>query len=402
MRPLAADTTGDWFLAFRDALETNRTAAGVSVTQESALGLPAVYRCRSINADTVSSTPLDCMKKTDSGRASYPKPRWMESPNDMMEFGEFVGQMQDSLEADGNAYALRAVTSGGQLAGLYPLNPALVTPERLPSGRLAYDIAQTNDVPTRVHANEMLHIRGFTPAGEVRGISPIAALKQAIGLGLAAQKFGAQFFGNGANLSGLIEHPGPDPGEEKANRVKEAFSRKHGGLEKAQAVGILFGGAKWVPMSVKPEEAQFLETRKFNAVEIAAAYGVPSWLVTDAEGAKGYVTGLYATMYMWLLTGINPRFVRWERALTALLPPNVYAKFNRNSFLAMDPTERAEFYAAGLRDRWMVPNEAREKEDMDPMSGGGEPLWSVQWHMPAGEKPKDEGASGAQNQGGVR
>lgn len=396
-RPLAADTNGDWFIAFRDLMEANRTVAGVTVTQESAISLPVVYRCRSLNADTVASTPIDCLRRTDRGRTPYPAPRWMESPNDIMNFGEFLGQMQDSLEADGNAFALKASTAGGQLAGLYPLNPASVQVERLPTGALAYDVAQGDGTGERVFANEMLHIRGFTPAGAVRGISPIAAMKQAIGLGLAAQQFGAQFFGSGANLSGIVEFPGPDPGEEKANRIKESFTRKHGGLDKSHAVGILFGGAQWKPMSVNPEEAQFLETRKSNAAEIAAAYGVPSWMVTDAEGAKGYVTGLYATMYIWLLTGINPRFVRVERALTALLPPAVYVKFNRNAFLAMDPGERAAFYAAGLRDRWLVPNEVREKEDMDPLPGGDVPLKSVQWQdeTPNTQTPTNEGAPGA-------
>ena len=408
LKPLAEDTNGDWFTAFRDAIEANKTAAGVAVTQESAIGLPVVYRCRSLNADMVSSTPLNCFRRTEKGRVPYPTPRWMESPNDMMDFGEFIGQMQDSLEADGNAFALKAATAGGQLAGLFPLNPTAVDVERLPSGELAYDIAQDNGPRKRVYANEMLHIRGFTPAGEVRGVSPIAAMKQAIGLGIAAQQFGAQFFGSGANLSGLVEFPGPDPGEEKANRVKELFARKHGGLSKSHAIGILFGGAKWTPLSVKPEEAQFLETRKSNAAEIAAAYGVPSWMVTDAEGAKGYVTGLYATMYIWLLTGINPRFVRVERALSALMPPAVYVKFNRNAFLAMDPNDRANFYAAGLRDRWLVPNEVREKEDMDPLDGGDEPLWSVQWQdgIPGIQTPESEGAQGAffdaQNRGGAK
>lgn len=408
LKPLAADTNGDWFTAFRDVIEANKTAAGVAVTQDSAIDLPVVYRCRSLNAETVSSTPLDCLRRTDKGRVPYAKPRWMESPNEMMNFGELLGQMQDSLEADGNAFALKATIPGGQLAGLYPLNPLAVEVERLSTGALAYDVAQGDGTRERVYANEMLHIRGFTPAGAIRGISPIGAMKQAIGLGLAAQQFGAQFFGSGANLSGLIEFPGGDPGEAPANRIKESFTRKHGGLDKSHAVGILFGGAKWVPMSVKPEEAQFLQTRKSNAAEIAAAYGVPSWMVTDAEGAKGYVTGLYATMYIWLLTGINPRFVRVERALTDLLPRPAYVKFNRNSFLAMDPTDRAAFYRAGLRDRWLVPNEVREKEDMDPLPGGDEALWSVQWQdgLPGNQTPDDEGASGAffdaQNQGGAR
>ena len=132
------------------------------------------------------------------------------------------------------------------------------------------------------------------------------------------------------------------------DRLKEQMQRKHGGLSKSHALAILSGGAQWVQLSVNPEESQFIETRKFNAVEIACAYGVPAWFVTEAEGAKGYVTGLYATMYMWLLTGINPRLVRLERSLTALLPDKAsYFKFNRNAFLAMDPTERAEFYMQG-------------------------------------------------------
>jgi HK97 family phage portal protein len=381
LKPLfASGETGDWFTAFRDLLEAHKTAAGVSVTQTTAMGLPAVYRCISLNADTIASTPIHTMRRVGGKRVSYPQPRWMESPNDWMDFSEFLGQMQASLEADGNAFALKATTSNGHLAGLFPLNPGAVQIERLPGGGLAYDVAQEDGTAIRIYANEMLHIRGFTPAGEVRGISPIAALKQTIGLGLAAQQFGAQFFSSGANLSGVIEIPGADPGEDVAERMNKSFTRKHGGLSKSHAIGVLFGGAKWVPISVKPEEAQFLETRKSNAAEIACAFGVPSWLVTDAEGAKGFVSGLYATMYMWLQIGINTRFVRIERALSPLLPDRAaYTKFNRNAFLAMDPTERAAFYEAGLRGKWLVPNEIREKEDMNALVGGDEPLKSVQW-----------------------
>lgn len=368
------------FIHFRDDMPwVNQSHAGVSVTSDTAMGLPAVYRCQAINSDIVSTLPISTYAKQGAGRLPAKMPTWAESPNDDMDFHELLGQLQTSLEQDGNAFALKAVTPQGALAGLYPVDPRAVRIER-ENNRLVYWVQQLAGAEARVEANEMLHIRGFTLPGQVRGQSPILAMKEAIGLGLAVQQFGGQFFGQGATVSGVIEVPGPMPDPTTVERLQEQLKRKHGGLSKSHALAILSGGAQWKQLSVNPEESQFLETRKFNAVEIACAYGVPAWFVTEAEGAKGYVTGLYATMYMWLLTGINPRLVRLERAFTALLPDkNAYFKFNRNAFLAMDPSERAEYYSKALIGRYMVPNEIRDKEDMDPLAGGDKALWSVQW-----------------------
>ncbi len=400
LRPLAADTTGDWFVAFKDALEANKTYAGVSVTQENATALPAVYRCVTLNADTVASLPIDCKRRVGETRANYPAPRWMQSPNDYQDFPELIGQLQASLEMDGNAFALKYSDNSGRLAGMYALAPTAVKVGRDENERLVYRISQTNKPDIEVQANAILHIRGFTLPGAVRGLSPIQCLKETIGLGMAAQQFGAQFFGTGATMSGVIQIPGgantlrAKQGEDDpVEKLREQFGRKHGGLSKSHAIGILTGGAEWKPLSVTPEDSQFLETRKFNAVEIASAFGVPSWLVTDAEGAKGYVTGLYATMYMWLLTGINVRLVRMERAFSRLLgDPSAYIKFNRNAFLTMDPTERAAFYKAGLEGRYLTPNQISALEDMDPYPGGDEHLWSVQWGVPPDQRPTNRPA----------
>ncbi|MBU0631006.1 MAG: phage portal protein, partial [Candidatus Margulisbacteria bacterium] len=198
------------------------------------------------------------------------------------------------------------------------------------------------------------------------------------GLGLAAEQYGAQYFGTGATLSGVLNLP-EEPGPEAIQELRDQFKRRHGGISKSHAIGILTGGATWTPLSVKPEESQFLETRRFTDVQIAHGFGVPPEYVTEAEGVKGYVTGLYARQYTWMTTGINPRLVRLERKLSALLPGDDYIRFNRNAFLAMDPQERAQFYNQGLLGRWIVPNEIREKEDKDPLPGGDDPLWSVQW-----------------------
>ena len=369
------------FITFSDTMPwANICKSGVSVDSDTAVGLPAVYRCQSINSDIVSTLPIGTYTKRNGARAHYDPPAWVDRPNDDMDLSELLGQLQTSLEQDGNAFALKGTTRTGALAALYPLDPRVVRVER-ENEKVVYYVQQSTGAEAGpLMPNEVLHIRGFTIPGQLRGVSPILAMKEAIGLGLATQQYGAQFFGQGATVSGVIEHPGPMPDAKTVERLQEMMQRKHGGLSKSHALAILSGGAKWVPMSVNPEESQFLETRKLSAVEIACAYGVPPWFVTEAEGAKGYVSGLYATMYMWLLTGINPRLVRLERALSPLLPDkSAYFKFNRNAFMAMDPGERAEFYNKGLIGRYMTPNEIREKEDMDPMEFGDAPLWSVQW-----------------------
>ncbi len=369
-----AMATGNGWLTFADMLHAP-THAGVSVTQDNASNLPAIYRCWSLNSDTVSSTPVDCMASRQGKRVTYPIPFWLISPNDEQDWAQFLHMCNVSMEADGNAFILKASDDSGRLVGLFLLPPTAVEVRRDTEGRLVYLVgADHKPYPSTA----ILHIRWMVLPGQLRGISPIRAAEQTIGTGFAAEQFGANFFGSGATMSGVIAVPGKMKLED-ADRLRDQFKKRHGGVSKSHAIGVLTDGAEWKQLSVNPDEAQFLQTRKFTDIQIANIYGVPPMYVTEAEGAKGFVTGLYAMQYMWLLTGINPRFVRYERAFSSLLPRPAYIKFNRNAFLAMDPTERSGFYAAGLRDRWLVPNEVRAKEDMDPLEGGDEPLWSVQW-----------------------
>lgn len=378
------------FVTFKDMTWPAPTHAGTVVTQDTAANLPAVFRCWSLNADTISSLPVDFVVKRGGKRLSYDEPLWYREPNDFQDWGQFIAQVQLSFEADGNAFILKASTPTGALAGLYPLAPNTVEPKLLSDGRVVYEVAKKEGGSDTYSSTAMIHIRGITPAGSLRGLSPVECARQALGMAFAAEQYGAQYFGTGATLSGvIITQKTMEP--EVAERLAEAFQRKHGGVSKSHAVGVLSGGADWKPISVNPNDSQFLETRRFTDVQIAQLYGVPPEYVTDAEGAKGFVTGLYARQYMWLQTGINPRLVRLERAFSSLLPGDAYMKFNRNAFLQMDPKERVDYYAAGIRDRWLVPNNAREKEDMDPLPGGDEPLWSVQWQdgAPGNEVPPE-------------
>jgi HK97 family phage portal protein len=225
------------------------------------------------------------------------------------------------------------------------------------------------------------HLRGLTLPGQLVGLSPIACAKQTIGLSLAAEQMGAQFFGTGATLSGLVEVPaGTRLDDDASERLRLQFTKKHGGISKSHAVGVLTGGATFRPLSVSPEEAQFLETRRYGAAEIANLYGVPVEFVGDGvKGAAGYVTGVSMRFRMWYLSGLMPRMVRIETALSSLLPRPAYVKFNRNALLQMDPSERIAFYQAAQMGEWMTRNEIRALEEMNPLPDGDEPLHSVQW-----------------------
>ena len=388
----------EW-LTFADVAFGGMTHAGLGVSQETAAQLPAVYRCWSLNAETVASLPVDTFVDRGGERVPYPKPNWLKKPNDFQNWRQFITQSQLSFEADGNIFWLKVSLPGGQLASLNVLNPRSVQPVQR-DGYIMYDVV-LRDNRTRVFGpTEIVHISGLVPPGSLRGMSPIMmALKESIGIGKAAEQYAAQFFGNGATLSGIISLPATAGkfGDDEAERLKESFVRKHGGVSKSHAVGVLTGGATWTPVTANPEESQLLVTRKFSDVQIAQVYGVPPEYVTDVEGAKGFVSGLYQRQAMWYLTGINPRLIRIEDALTELMPDG-YAKFNRNAFLQMDPQDRIGFYAAGLRDRWLTPNEVREKEDMRALDGGDEPLWSVQWQdgVVGGNTPDSDSDGGQQ------
>ncbi len=369
------------------------THAGISVTQDAAPNLPAIYRCWSLNADTVASIPVDTLAKLGDRRAPYPEPFWLREPNEEQDWPQFIHQAQLSLEADGNAFILKLSNAGGNLTGLRVLAPGNVEVKRDAEGRIVYVVKGGGGQETFA-ATAIMHIRWMVLPGQLRGLSPVMAAKQTIGTAFAAEQFGANFFGSGATVSGVIAVPGKMKTED-ADRLRDQFKKKHGGVSKSHAIGVLTDGAEWKQLSVNPEESQFLETRKFTDAQIANLYGVPPEYVTALEGAKGYVTGLYARQYMWLQTGINPRLLRIEQAFSRLLARPAYIKFNRNSFLAMDPAERKDFYAAGQLGRWITQNEIREKEDMDPLPGGDELLWSVQWQPPDRPDMQDESSQGA-------
>ncbi len=404
-----AESRDNSFLTFQDVFSSEpNTFAGVTVGRDEALTLPAVYRCVSLNAETIASLPVDCLVRRGDRREPYPyPPSWLKQPNPEYDWGQFIQEVQTSLELDGNSFILKVSTDAGRVFELWHLAPNTVSVERL-SGTdsktppLVYKVRTADGVDVFA-PNAMMHIKAFTLPRQLRGANPITyMLAQTIGTGMAAQQFGAQYFGNGAHLSGLIEVPGQLT-EEQVNRLREQFRRRHGGISKSHAMGVLSGGATWKELSVSAEDSQFLATQKFTADQISMAFGFPPGFF-DADGAKGYVTALHQSLRLWYQTGLLPRITRLERAFSSILPNQAYIKFNTNAFLRMDPEQRIAYYAAGQQGEWLTRNEIRALEEMNPMEGGDEPLKSVQWQPPDGggaDQSDDRASQEALSYGGT-
>jgi HK97 family phage portal protein len=212
-------------------------------------------------------------------------------------------------------------------------------------------------------------MKGMVPPGSVRGLSPIGELREFLGIGKATEQFAANFFGTGATLSGVVEAPGRLD-ENVAEMVRKQFTKKHGGVSKSHAIGVLSGGASFKPLSISPEDSQALEVMKFNAAQLSVVHGVPAHLSTVAEGVKGYVTGVMASRLDFNQFGLLPRYRRWERGLSPLLPPAVELKFNERGLLRGDAVEQAALMTAEIQNGVRSPARWRAILDEQPPREG--------------------------------
>jgi HK97 family phage portal protein len=359
--------------------------AGVSVTQASALQLVAVYACVRLLADTIAALPADLFRKRAGVREPIePGPRWLRQPNPETTWFEFIHRVENCLELDGNAFIL--ITSRdalGDATEMWTLHPRQVEVRRQ-AGRVVF-VWNGDQVLSRFGPDnpqgDVLHIKAFADGG-LRGLSPIGVAKQAIGLGLVTEKFGSTFFGQGQQLSGVIQIPeGSKPSSDDIDRLREDWKKHHSGSSRAHLPGILTAGATWQRIAVNAEEAQFLETRKFQVAEIARLYGVPPHMIGDVEKSTSWGTGIEQQSIGFVQYSLMARLVRLESAFDQLTPRGQFIKWNVNGLLRGDMAARAAFYASGIQNTWLAPADARGLEDLTPIDGLEEPL------VPANMRP---------------
>ena len=362
------------------------TTSGKLVNEHTALQTTAVYACVRILAETIAGLPLHVYQyRSDGSKERFPQhPLYSllhNEPNPEMTSFVFRETLMSHLLLWGNAYAQIVRNGRGQPVALYPLLPNKMDVSRAPNGELRYtyylDVDESGLRPrggyVTLRKDEVLHIPGLGFDGLI-GYSPIAMAKNAIGMALATEEYGASFFANGANPGGVLEHPGVI---KDVQRVKDSWNAAYQGSGNAHRVAVLEEGMKFQAIGIPPEQAQFLETRKFQINEIARIFRVPPHMVGDLE--KSSYSNIEQQSLEFVKFTLDPWVVRWEQSLCqALLLPSeksdVFIRFNLDGLLRGDYSSRMTGYATGRQNGWLSANDIRELEDMNriPGSEGGD------------------------------
>lgn len=356
-----------------------RTTSGNPVNERTAMQTTAVYACVRILAEAVASLPLHVYEYQDDGgkKLVHDHPLYYllhDEPNPEMTSFVFRETLMSHLLIWGNAYAQIIRDGAGRVLGLYPLLPDKMDVQRDDKGNIYYVYSRNSDENPmfkeygniKLKAEDVLHIPGLGFDGLI-GYSPIAMAKNAVGMTLACEEYGASFFANGANPGGVLEHPGvlKDP-----SKVRESWNSVYRGVSNAHKIAVLEEGMKYQQIGIPPEEAQFLETRKFQINEIARLYRIPPHMVGDLD--KSSFSNIEQQSLEFVKYTLDPWVIRWEQSLqrSLLLPGEkgkYFIKLNVDGLLRGDYQSRMNGYAVGRQNGWFSANDIREMENMNPI-----------------------------------
>ena len=377
------------------------SSSGKAVNERTALQTTAVYACVRILAETIAALPLHTYQHTNGGKekaAEHPLYYLLHSePNSEMTSFVFRETLMGHLLLWGNAYAQIIRDGRGRVVGLYPLLPNKMIVNRNDQGQLYYQYEKDGCLYI-LNRHEVLHIPGLGFDGLI-GYSPIAMAKNAIGMAIATEEYGAKFFANGANPGGVLEHPGvvKDPA-----RIRESWNAVYQGSGNAHRVAVLEEGMKFQSIGIPPEQAQFLETRKFQINEIARIFRIPPHMIGDLE--KSSFSNIEQQSLEFVMYTLDPWVVRWEQAIQRALfseteKRQYFAKFNVDGLLRGDYQSRMNGYAVGRQNGWLSSNDIRELENLNriPTELGGD-LYLINGNM---IKLADAGAFAKNNAKGM-
>ena len=358
-----------------------RTLAGVSVNEETALRYSAVWSAVTQISQTIGSLPIGLYRKLKPrGRdemSDHPIHRVLQRPNPETSSMVFRETLQAHLLLWGNAYAEIQWNGRGNPEALWQIHPGRVQPFREDFGKRA--IKYRVDGERIVSAENMLHIPGFSGDGIV-GYSVIGQGAQNLGLGLAAEQFGAAFFGNGSSFGGILTHPGK-LGKDAKQGIREAIETSHQGSAKAHRFIVLGEGMTYTPIGIPPNAAQFIETRKFGTEDVARWFNMPPHMLKDLDRSTN--NNIEHQSMEFVMHTIRPWCVRWEdeleRKLIAPSEFNIqYVHLTMDALLRGDTKTRYDAYGVGRTHGWLSANDIRQFEDMDPLPGEQGDLYLVQ------------------------
>lgn len=356
-----------------------RSMTGVTVTPVTAMQQSAVFACVRLLSESIASLPLHIYRTRRNGSKdladNHPLYHVLgEIGNSEMSAFTLRELMASHVLLWGNAYANIQYDSAGNVAALWPLLPNSTFPTRGPNQELIYTTQLPEHFGYRaatLAADEVLHLRGLGGNGIV-GWSPIRLMREAVGLALAAERFGAAFFGNGAQPGVILQHPAklsPDA----YKRLKESWEGRHQGLDNAQRVAILEEGMSVEKVGIPPDDAQFLQTRQFQVIEIARIFNVPPHKIADLSHAT--FSNIEQQSLDFVTNSLRPWLVRFEAEYKRqLMTPQEQRQLDVehmvDGLLRGDIQTRYNAYHLARQDGWLSANDIRARENLNPVEGG--------------------------------
>lgn len=351
-------------------LGIEETYSGKNVNEVTALGMAAVWRAVQVSTSVPAALPFHAFREVEDKRvrAVGHSARLMDDPHPDMTPYEFWQTIYVHRRLWGNAYVRKLRNQLGQVQEMWPIHPGRVRVGReSEAGRKVYVIDGVKEV---LSDREVLHLPGMGYDG-VCGVSPIRAARQSIGLGLAAEEYGARLFGSGSLATGILQTE-QRLTQKQADSLSQRWKEKRTGLESSHGTVVLDKGAKFHQLTIPPQDAQFLESRRFQVIEVCRWFGLPPFLMFETEKSTSWGTGLEQQALGWVKFDLQPDLVSVEQRVTkhVLRPQPVYARYSLEGLLRGDSKARAAFYQSMWNLGALSTNEIRAYEDLEPVEGG--------------------------------
>lgn len=368
---LPRDPNSGW--TFRN----QQTPAGVWVDERRALTYSAVTACVQILSRIVAQLPLGVHKRKSDGSAELDRSHTVDfllskESNDLMTSYMARETGQQHVVLWGNSCAEIQRDSIGSPEALLPLLPDRTFPKFDRNNRLRYKATRFDGVERDLPYEDVLHVPGLSYDG-LWGYSVIGNARNAIGLGLATETFGSKFFSQGAKSGGVLQYPG-QLSETMSKNITQSWDAEEGGLDNAHKVRILEEGMKWIPTTIPPEDAQFLDTRAFQVSDVSRWFGVPEVLLNAHDKTSSWGTGVEQIFIGFLITTVDSWLKRWEQEYDRKLfspreKKKFFTKFNVEGLLRADSKSKAEFLKSLVQGSLMTPDEGRSKLDLADYDG---------------------------------
>jgi len=374
----------------------SNSGSGMSVTPDTAMSHDAVYGCVRVLAETMAQLPLHVYERTDDDgkqRATdHPLyPILHDMPNRMQTSFEWREMMTGHTALRGDSFSEIVSDNAGRVVEIIPLHPDRCRPF-VHNGEVVMEYLPEMGQRRILLADEILRLPGMSFNG-INGMSPISAHRETIGKGLAANEYGGRFFGNNAVPKGALKVPAALD-DEAALKLRESWNRRHRGVENSQQIAIFDAGLEWQEIGMSHEDAQYIETMKFNVEQIARIYRVPLVLLQSTEKATSWGTGIEQFMLAFVVHTIMPWSIRWEQRLNASLLSDVdrrkyFIAFDLKGLLRGDAAARKELYKALWGMGAINADEIRRAEDMNAIPNNGGSQYFVPMNMVPADKALD-------------